>query len=211
VIYKSPEEDMRDFLAERMSLLSGFERLESIEFARALLDSKEGGERPKVITICKHFSWLKKIGVLDYERVMGKCGGMRLVLFRSCTASDAVKIISGHEDHAPEKNEKVPPPVSEPVPTPSGDAPAPPLPKADASHEPSFTPPLGGLMRGRSAEGAAARMVSEYGKPARKKKRERCCSNYKPVRSKKTGRRRCKSCGAELPDKKSAGGHSASS
>jgi len=145
VIYKAPEEDMRDFLAERMSLLSGFERLESIEFAKALIDSKEGGERPKVITICKHFSWLKKIGVLDYERVMGKCGGMRLLLFRSCTASDAVKIISGHEDHAPEKNEEA---------------------------------------------------------PDRKKERERCCSNYKPVRSKKTGRRRCKSCGAELPDRK---------
>lgn len=38
--------------------------------------------------------------------------------------------------------------------------------------------------------------------PEKKKKRKRCCDNPKAVRNKKTGKRRCKSCGTALPPKK---------
>ena len=39
-------------------------------------------------------------------------------------------------------------------------------------------------------------------KKKKKKKKKKCCDDPRPVKSKKTGKRRCKNCGTKLPDKK---------
>lgn len=49
---------------------------------------------------------------------------------------------------------------------------------------------------------ATASKIEEILGEKKPKKKKRCCASPRPVKSKKTGKRRCKNCNTALPDKK---------
>ncbi len=100
-LYQAPNSAMKDFLVATLPLISGLERLESLDFAKLLTEKLQGKTPFNTNEIANSFSWLNKIGVISYDREYVPSGGWRLFLYRKCGEDSAVSLIEKHGDYAP--------------------------------------------------------------------------------------------------------------
>lgn len=100
-LYQAPDDAMKDFLVATLPLISGLERLESLDFAKLLTEKLQGKTPFNTNEIANSFSWLNKIGVISYDREYVPSGGWRLFLYRKCGEDSAVSLIEKHGDYAP--------------------------------------------------------------------------------------------------------------
>ena len=177
-VYKAPNEEMKLFLVETIKKLNGLEKLQTQELAKLLIEKSGNKTRYNTNNVGDQFSWLHKIGVLDFEQHYVSSGGWRLFLFRSCGESEVESLIMGGEE------------VS--------------IPEGEAEEKVEDNP-------AKTVDCVMTEAPRER-KKKRKKKRDKskkpgasaspCCDNPHPVKSRKTGKRRCKNCNTPLPPKK---------
>jgi len=190
-VYKAPSEEMKIFLAKTIKKLTGLERLETPKLAKLLLEKFEGKTSFHTNNIGDHFSWLHKIGVLDYERKYVPSGGWRLFLFRKCGESEVEALVMGAEDLSIAEGEDPKPAVND-----------------DTSKKKKRKSCCDNPHVVKSKK-TGKRRCKNCKTPYPSKKPDACasacCDNPHPVKSRKTGKRRCKNCGTPLPPKKKKG------
>jgi hypothetical protein len=181
-VYKAPNEEMKLFLVETIKKLTGLEKLQTQELAKLLIEKSGKKSKYNSNNVGDQFSWLHKIGVLDFEQHYVKSGGWRLFLFRSCGESEVESLIMGGEQ------------VS--------------IPESGTDEKPAENPAktVDAVMTEAPREPKKKRK-----KPGKSKKpgasASPCCDNPHPVKSRKTGKRRCKNCNTPLPPKKKKAQH----
>jgi len=183
-LYQAPDADMKNFLVATLPLISGLERLEGIPFAKLLTEKWEGKAPFNTNEIADSFSWLYRIGVLDYERAYVASGGWRLYLFRKCGEDSTVELIDGQGDFSPAAYAPK-----------NGCCDSPKIVKSKSTGK-------------RKCKNCGTKIVK---KPVKRVeadqvdklvKKKDCCDNKRVVKSKKTGNRKCKNCGTKYPSKK---------
>jgi hypothetical protein len=213
--YIAPSERMCVLLIDSLSRISDLEQLESQDLAKRLYDLYEAPKRwAHTNHIADAFPWLHQIGVLSYKFEWVPKGGHRLLLWRKIGAKELSKIISEQPDIRggilkPRKPGVIAGVVS------SVDVET----ETVSESEPEETKTekkAGKKRRKKKSEPVACasegKKKSKNKKPSpkkadapdvpAKKKRRKCCDEPRIVRSNKTGKRRCKNCGAKLKDRK---------
>lgn len=172
---QAPSEQLCDFLANSLPQVGDYEKLEGLDLARRLADLYDGPPlKPKVSVndVLDTFPWLCQLGLIDYERQFTNRGGYRIFIWRKASPMLIKTTIAQRFDVVFGKPCHID--KLEPVTDAS-------LPKVKA----------GDVVRQNSPE-----------EPKPKKKKRKCCDEPRVVRSKKTGKRRCKNCGAKYKTKK---------
>ncbi len=185
VLYQAPNSAMKDFLVATLPLISGLERLESLDFAKLLTEKLQGRAPFNTNEIANSFSWLNKIGVLDYDRKYEPSGGWRLFIYRKCGEGSAVSLIEEHGDYAPV-------------------ALAPKKSKECCDDPRIVKSKKSGKRKCKNCgtKVAAKKDEPKEDQPKAPAKKKPCCDSKHVVKSKKTGERRCKNCGKKYPTKK---------
>jgi len=173
--YEPPPVDICEFLIETFPQLGDHENLESQDMAKRLIDLYEGAGKRRFNSnnVADALPWMYQAGLLDFEQRWHPKGGYRLYLWRSTGPTRVKKVLTERPIILNgEALENA---------TPAASAPSAPPP-------PEVKPP-----------------TSSGKKKAKKKasgKKKKCCDDPKIVKSKKTGKRRCKNCGRKLKAKK---------
>jgi len=182
-IYKAPRDELKSFLVETLPKLSGLERLESQDLAKLLISKSERKVPFNTNEIGESFSWLHKIGVLDYDQKYLPSGGWRLFLFRKCGESEVEALINKHGDTTVDEQAK---PKKKPC-----------------------CDDVKIVKSKKTGKRFCKNCGTEHPKKKKKPKTEYkpaasapCCDNPRPVKSKKTGKRFCKNCKTPLKAKK---------
>ncbi len=139
------------------------------------------GERQKKIClndVLDSMAYLCRVGILSYTEQFTD-HGMRF-FFKRSSDDDKIRSILGSPPPAPAKPNSAVKPESAPEE------------KGEGAKSKSTK---------KKKKKKKNQEKTEAPKP-KKKKKKKCCGDPRPVRSKKTGKRRCKNCGTKLPDKK---------
>lgn len=171
---KTPSPELCDFLIERLPLLDDLEEHHMMKFADVLLNKGERQRGIRINHILDSMSYLCRVGIISYTEQFGDYG-LRFH-FKRCASESKIRSILGS-----------PPP-------------APPLDVPAVKPEPA--PEVGEAVSPKKKGKKKAKVKKEIEVPSPKKKKEKCCDNPHPVKNKKTGKRRCKNCGAKLKPKK---------
>ena len=168
---KEPEPGFKRWLAEALCALNEFEEHESAEFCKQLINRGPAGAHHSV-WVGENLSWLNEVGIISYREIIRN--GHRLLLKRACSDFKTRKLLTGKGD----------PPDGTPAPV---------------TEEPEEKPKA----KAKSKKKAAKKPVEKKAEPAPKpvKKKRTCCGDPHVVRSRKTGKRRCKNCGKKYKSK----------
>lgn len=187
--YKAPNVEMRKFLASSLRGLSGFERLENQQLSKLLIERHEGKCEFHANEIGNTFSWLHKIGVLDFDKKYLPSGGWRLLIYRCCDPASITTRILKSDDVTVESGTVKPKPAEKPD---SSCCDNPHVVKSKKS----------GKQRCKNCKTSYSGKEPAASAPKSEPEPKACCDDPHPVKSKKTGKRRCKNCNAPLSKRK---------
>jgi len=174
---KEPPPDFKMWLAEALCSLNEFEEHESAEFCKQLINRGPAGDHHSV-WVGENLSWLNEVGIISYREIIRN--GHRLLLKRACSDFKTRKLLTGKGD-------------------PPGGTPAP------VVEEPEEKPKAKAKSKKKATKKAAERKTKPKAKakpePKPVKKKRTCCEDPHVVRSRKTGKRRCKNCGKKYKSK----------
>lgn len=169
---KEPSVELKMWFAEALSALNEFEEHESASFCDQLL--KRGPPSTfHTVNIGEHLSWLNYMGLISYREIIRN--GHRLVLKREASVFKIRKVLTGGAGPAPESA------VEE-----------------ETKKEKPKGKKKGKKKAAKKAEPPPPEPAPEPDPP---KKKRKCCDDPHVVRSRKTGKRRCKNCGKKYKSK----------
>ena len=198
--YYAPSEKICNFLSETLPKLSEFVKLDTQDLAKRLLELYEGKKSEiRTSEVADSFPWLYQVDLIDYEFQYLPKGGNHLFIWRITdtlkikrTLAERPDVIDGalreHKSGAQRTKKK---PAEN-----GGDVEAASEPKKKKKKKKKKPDP--------PPASASEPDPGEEDPPAssKKKKRKKCCDNPRIVKSKSTGKRRCKNCGTKLKPKK---------
>lgn len=169
---KVPDAALCKYLIEHLPKVGDLEEHEVLEMAHAIM--REDKKSFSVNAIADVIPYLVRIGVITYEKKPTAQHGSRFFFKRSGTTDQITSLLSS------------PPPLS----------------SQEGGGESSSSPEdkIETVKRKKKKKKKLKKKVVE--EPKKKKKKVKCCDDPHPVKSKKTGKRRCKNCGAKLGKKK---------
>ena len=175
--YAPPPDDVCAFLLDTLPKIRTHESFESQDLAKRLIELYEGPNKRRFhsIRISDSFPWAYQAGLLDYENRWHQRGGSRIFLWRDAEPEDVERILTARPTIL------------------NGEVVRSAAPAASASPSPAPHP---------SEKPVSSAKKKTKKKKKKKKKRKKCCDEPRIVKSRKTGKRRCKNCGRKLKDKK---------
>ena len=173
---QTPSPDVCSFLIEHLPNIGEFEEYEILDMADAIM---RGNRKAYAINaIADIVPYLVRVGLISYEKKPTPEHGDRFFFKRSATTDVIRRTLSSPPP---------PPPLAE-VKNKAEEVKEEPEPKKPKKKKKKKT---------LVADGSPLPK-----KKKKKKKRKPCCDDPRIVRSKSTGKRRCKNCGTKLPPKK---------
>lgn len=172
-IYEPPSEEVCEFLKETLPMLSSDFKLDRMTVARELFDhgNPTWKEKLTLLKITAAFTYLNHAGILDHESQWNRIrGGYHFLLWRSAGRDKIEDILSRRPVFF---NGKL-------------------IDKSDG-HLISLNEE-----QGSTSEIESSAIVSALNLEEERLPKKRCCDNPHPVKSKKSGKRRCKNCGTKL-------------
>lgn len=173
---------MRSWLAESLVKMTAFEEHETQDLSKRLL-SVGPKSNYNSNQVGKTFSYLNYLGLITYRRI--ERNGFRLLLKRDAGDSETIHALT-----------KV-----DPAQKPAAQA------SLGSAEDTSSAAPKKPKKKKKKKKRADKPPIAEESvapeKP--KKKKKKCCDDPHVVRSRKTGKRRCKNCGKKYKAKKSKG------
>ena len=226
---QTPSPDVCEFLIEHLPNIGEFEEYEIVDMANAI---RRGNKRAYTINaIADIVPYLVRVGLMSYEKKPTPVHGERFFFKRSATAVVIKRTLSSppppptlaeierakreakaareeqaaREEPKPKKKKKKKAKKKKKTLV-ADDSP---LPKKKKKKKKDKGPPQKSLseeelweQRKRNSEAIRTFDLRGESKKKKKKKRKSCCDDPRIVRSKSTGKRRCKNCGTKLPPKK---------
>ncbi len=188
--YSAPPEELCAFLSETLPIISEYDELEQQDLAKRLLDLYDGPKRNfDTNKITSTFPWMYQAGLIDYESRYLPRGGNRLFLWRKAGPDRIRQVLADRPD------------IVEGAQQPRRSMGQSKKSKENPKNESEADRPTKKKKKQKRTKGSAP-PTSAPDIP-KKKKRKKCCDNPRIVRSKKTGKRRCKNCGRKLKPKNS--------
>jgi len=229
--YYAPSELICQMLAETLPKISSAEEYLSLDFAKRLIDLQERKRKSiNSHNLSDAFPWLYQLGFLKYKRVYLPRGGWTLMLYKDENVTESVirsvmrsrhwvldgKWYSAETQEAVARGENphppfVPPPDESEIRSAKEFASVNPKPSQTFSEK--FSKAIEDLpsrKRKKKKKDKVKRKPEPdptlIAKPKddlkkAKKTKKKCCDNPHVVRSKKTGKRWCKNCGAKYKPK----------
>ncbi len=197
--YLAPSEAICNFLSETLPKLSEYVKLDTQDLAKSLIEMYTGKKSEiRNSEIADSFPWLYQVDLIDYEFQYLPKGGNRLFIWRTNdelkikrTLAERPDVVDGvlrqHKTSEQQKKDRKKGSAEngvsvKPASKPKNKKKKPDPPPAFASEPES----------GQEAPPASSK----------KKNKKKCCDNPHIVKSKSTGKRRCKNCGTKLKPKK---------
>lgn len=198
-----PTSPICKYLIEHLPKIGDLEEYEVLEMAHAIMQNDK--KSFTVNAIVQSIPYLVRIGLIEYQKKPTASHGTRYFFRRVGTTDQISKLLSSPPSPPSLSSQEGEGESSSNTKTPEVDDL--PKPKKKKDGKSKGPPPKLGTdkkrMKQRRKNRDAILGASEDSvKPKKKKKRKKCCDDPHPVKSKKTGKRRCKNCGAKLGKKK---------
>lgn len=181
---KIPGAALCEYLIEHLPKVGDLEEHEVLDMGHAIMREDKGSFA--LNDIADVIPYLVRINLISYEKKQTPQHGIRYFFKRAGTTAQIKSLLSSPPPLSSQGGggESSSPKVTAPAPAPASDA------------EPVAEPTR---KKKKKKKKLKKKVVEE---PKRKKKKVKCCDDPHPVKSKKTGKRRCKNCGAKLGKKK---------
>ena len=184
---QTPSPDVCEFLIEHLPNIGEFEEYEIVDMANAI---RRGNKRAYTINaIADIVPYLVRVGLMSYEKKPTPVHGERFFFKRSATAVVIKRTLSSPP----------PPPTLSEIERTKREV------KAAREEQVAQEEPKAKKKKKKKQKKKKTLVADDSPLPKKKKKKKKrkpCCDDPRIVRTKNTGKRRCKNCGTKLPPKK---------